>query len=128
MKTKILFNPEKGKDIIDYRIEEAEFDHNGNMVMDANTGRVKWTGNTLEWSIRVGEKVEFPEYVADYLKKTYSFLQVISKEEVKEKKEEVLEVKGKKAGGFTCRFCGRDFSGKVQLGVHIGTKHTDKIT
>lgn len=78
-RTKILTNPESGADVIDYRISEAEIGPDGTPVPDFRTGSYKTTGRTLEWSIRVGETLRFPEYVADYLLQVYPFLKVVKK-------------------------------------------------
>ncbi len=123
MKSKILHNSSE-KDILNYRIEQAELDQNENPIIDNTTGRNKWTGNTLEWSIRAGETAEFPAYVADYLKKIYPFL-----EEKKPKVEEgaVEPAKGQPSGSFVCKHCGKALKNKRGLGLHIGLKHTDEI-
>lgn len=64
MKTKLVYNPPKGGDIKDYTVQTAEL-------------------GSKQYSINVGEKVWFPEFVADYLCKIYPFLKV------EEEKEEV---------------------------------------
>ena len=112
-----------GKDIIKYRIEEAELDSNGEPIMDKDTGRPRWTGKTLEWTIKAGETVEFPGYVADYLKKIYGFLQVVKS--VKE--EEVVGRVGEETGKHICKYCGKGFKRSRDLGLHMGLKHRDKI-
>lgn len=133
MKNKIVCNPVEhktpqgitleGKDIVDYRIEEAKVDGDGSAIIDPDTGRPKWTGKTLEWSIKVGETVELPAYVADILLKTYDWL-----EEVKEKpKEEPKEAKKREAGKIICKWCGQSFRSEVNLGVHVGAKHPEKL-
>ena len=129
----ILHNPSE-KDIIDYRIEEAEFDSRGNMVIDTNTNRPKWTGNTLEWTIKAGEKVDFPDYVAEYLKYIYPFLKEVKpvvtvsadgstgpSTSVSKKAE------GKLGGSFKCKYCPKSFTTKKGLGLHMGFKHYEKL-
>jgi hypothetical protein len=118
---KILRNPTK-LDIIDYRIEEIEFDQNGKPLIDSKTGKFKWTGNTLEWSIKAGETLEFPDYVADYLKGIYGFL-----EEVKEKKEGVVEASKEPTGKIVCKYCGQTFKTPMNLAMHMGSRHPEKI-
>ena len=123
MLNKILHNPTQ-KSIIDYRIEEAVLDQEGNPVIDKTSGRPKWTGNTLEWTIRAGETKEFPGYVADYLKSIYDFLEVKKQPEDVKKKE---EVKVDKKGKFVCKHCGKSFKSIRGLGLHIGLAHTKEI-
>ncbi len=118
----ILHNPSK-KDIIDYRVEEIEFDSQGNKVIDTTTSRPKWTGNTLEWTIKAGEKVEFPDYVAEYLVSIYSFLNEIKpKDKVKPKTAEA-----KVGGDFKCKFCSKSFTTKKGIAIHTGLKHFDEL-
>ena len=125
MKTKVLYNPTT-LDIVDYRVEEAEVDQNGNVVyFDSEP---KWTGKTFEWSIRSEEKIEFPAYVADYLKKIYNFLEEVKPaEKTEEVKEEVKEAEPVPTGPFICKFCGKSFTSKRNLGLHLGATHYDKI-
>jgi len=137
MPNKILHNPEERivrgeagneikrvptKDVLNYRIEEAELDQYDNPIIDDNTGRPKWTGNTLEWSLRVGETAEFPAYVADYLKKIFPWL-----EEKEKPKEEVKPAKAQESGSFVCKHCGKALKTKRGLGLHIGASHPDEI-
>ena len=78
-KEKVLYNPvDTGADIINYRVEEAEIDsETGEVVMSTETHSPVWTGKTREWTIKKGELLSFPCYVADYLKKIYGFLEII---------------------------------------------------
>lgn len=74
VKLKTLFNS-SDKNITDYRIEEALIDQNtGEVYWDEDRQTYKKTGNTLEWSIKAGETLTFPYYVADYLQGIYGFL------------------------------------------------------
>jgi len=140
MKTKILHNPSE-KDIIDYKIEEAVVGQDGEPVYEESGTRPKWTGKTYEWSIKAGENVEFPAYVADYLKQIYGFLE---EGEVKEVKEEVKEAqpievvktdltpnsyKAKRLedGQMACPFCGKVFKNQRAVALHIGVAHRDKF-
>ena len=133
MRTKILRNPSKitrddGSEfenqatIINYRIEEAKVGIDGEPTLDQDTGRYVWTGTTLEWTIKVGETVEFPVYVADLLLKIYPFLQ-----EVKNEKEATVKRQGKKSGEHVCKYCQRSFKRAKDLGLHMGLKHTNEI-
>ena len=117
---KILKNPTE-LDILNYPIEEIEFNSNGQPVVDFHTGLIKKTGNTLEWSISAGETLEFPDYVADYLKGIYSFL------EEPGKVEEVKEAPKEEAGKIVCKYCGQAFKSTMNLGMHMGSKHGEKL-
>lgn len=119
---KILRNPTEN-DVLDYRIEELEFDSEGKPVYDRNTGEQKKTGNTFEWSIKAGETLEFPDYVADYLLKVYGFLEEVKKTEKLEVKEAPKDTSGK----FACKYCGQTFKTTMNLGVHLGSKHPEKL-
>lgn len=121
MKMKTLYNPSK-QNIIDYNIEEAEFDKDGEPIIDSETMRPKWTGKTLQWSIRADETAKFPAYVADYLMKIYGFLV-----EKKEEKEEAEKAEGRESGNFVCKHCGKKFATKKNLGLHLGAKHFDLL-
>ncbi len=122
----ILYNNSE-KDIIDYRIEEAEFNSQGDIVMDATTNRPKWTGNTLEWTIKAKEKVEMPDYVAEYLMGIYPFLENAKLETKKEPKKKVKLAKVKVSGDFKCKFCSKSFTTQKGVGIHTGAVHYDKI-
>jgi hypothetical protein len=74
MKTKRLFN-NSSVDVIDFRIEEAEINDAGDLIRTNDTLGYKPTGRTLEWTIKAGEKLEFPHYVADYLMSIFGFLE-----------------------------------------------------
>lgn len=135
MTKKKLFNP-TDKDILDYRIAEAQLDSNGEPVFDNMAGDYKWTGETFEWSIKAGQTLEFPGYVADYLKKIYDFLEykdekseTSTPEEAKtgEIKEATVEEAKPQDGIVSCKYCGQNFKNTRALGLHIGSKHTEKI-
>lgn len=79
MKKKVLYNPPEGADILDYRIAEAVIDdETGEAIMDSGNGQPVSTGRTFEWSIKRGETLKFPKYVADYLLHTYPFLRAVT--------------------------------------------------
>ena len=83
MKNIVIHNG-SDKNIVDYRIEEAQIDPNtSDIIFDDTTQTYKKTGRTLEWSIKAGETVEFPKYVADYLRKIYDFLDVRNPKKVR---------------------------------------------
>lgn len=132
MKTIILHNP-SDKNITSYPIEEAQYDQDGNVVYD-NDGNYNKTDRTLEWSIQAGEQVEFPDYVANYLKKIYDFLEVVDAT-VKQNDpvEEVVEadtavnVAKPKTGNINCKFCGKGFKNGNALGLHIAHNHLKEI-
>src|SRR3990167_1402621 len=122
MKLIELRNP-TDKDIIDYRIEEIEFDQNGNPMLD-QAGNPKKTGRTLEWSLKAEESMKFPDYVANYLKGIYGFLEILGEEEPQltetnpETREPIMpkEVAQPMEGGVLCKFCGKSMKGMKGLG------------
>lgn len=138
MKIITLKNP-TDKDIINYPIEEAEFDQEENIVLDSE-GKYKKTGRTLEWSIKSGETLKFPDYVAAYLKATYDFLDVVetpeetpvpteappTEEKVEEPKIEVpVATSGMSA---FCKTCGKSFTTLRGLALHKAFKHPGELT
>lgn len=139
MKTVILFN-NSDKDILNYRIEEARVDADGNVMYDP-TGEYLKTDRTFEWTIKAGEKLEFPEYVAKYLKSVYGFLQVESEPvntlEVdvqstnratdEDKEEGNTPVAQAQDGSVRCRHCGETFKNMKGLALHISFKHPEKL-
>lgn len=125
MKTKKLFN-NSSVDVIDYRIEEAEIGEDGGVIRTNDTRGYKPTGRTLEWSIKAGEKLEFPEYVANYLMSIFGFLEEYKVEKLPEKEKE-LEVAPEDFVGFKCKFCGKVFDKKRALSMHMGTTHADEL-
>lgn len=114
-----------GLDVVNYRIEEAELDQYDNPIIDPGTGRPKWTGKTLEWNLKAGETAEFPAYVADYLMGIFDFLEEVKDQPKEEKKIE--KAKAEEAGKFICQTCRRTFRSAVNLGMHIGAKHPEKL-
>src|SRR4030042_3767087 len=126
MKKKILSNPTECS-IIDYRIEEAVVDQNGIPIIDEKTGRPKWTGKTLEWTIMAGETLEFPVYVADYLLGIFDFLKEVNEVKDEEAKKEIKKGKKREAGKLICKYCGQSFRTSVNLGVHVGAKHPKEL-
>lgn len=113
---KIVHNPSIS-DIIDYPISEAQVDANGNILYD-NDGKMLVTTRTLTWTIKAGETVKMPAYVADYLIGVAEFLQ-----EVAEEKEEVK----KAVGGDTCPKCGKTFKGYKAKALHYAAKHPELL-
>lgn len=77
MKIKTLFNS-SSLDINNYPIEEAAEDQSGNVLWDELNHTYKKSGTTLEWSIKAGETLSFPYYVADYLQSIYPFLKHVN--------------------------------------------------
>lgn len=128
MKNKVLFN-NSSVDVTDYRIEEAALDENGNIISSIDPIGYKTTGKTLEWTIKAGEKLEFPEYVAKYLMSIFGFLEEykVEKKLEEEKVKEVEDVKETKEGVFTCKFCGKTFDKKRAFSMHIGATHADEL-
>jgi hypothetical protein len=127
-----LKNP-TDKDILDYRIEEIEFDQDGNPMLDA-TGNPKKTGRTLEWSIKAGESLKFPDYVANYLKGIYGFLEIVETLEpteigvVGETPPTVIEDVAKpEEGGVLCKFCGKILRGMKGYGLHLSHVHPAEL-
>ena len=120
----------KGQDIIDYRIEEAQLDSDDNIITQVDPPFYKTTGRSLDWTIKAGEALKFPEYVANYLKKIYDFIEI--KDEVPEttKLEEPqvnVEATAKPVEGRTCKYCGQNFKNTRGLALHIAHRHSDKI-
>ena len=144
MKMKVLLNT-SDKDVKDYPVSEAKMDRNGNPVINVSTGLPVSTGETFEWSLKSGETLEFPSYVADYLVGIYPFLEDLGEKEVVEEevKEEVADpastvvevaekLKEKEVpvveGALMCKTCGAGpFSKKMTLGSHIGAKHPEVL-
>jgi hypothetical protein len=129
-----LKNP-TDKDILDYRIEEIEFDQDGKPMLD-DTGNPKKTGRTLEWSIKAGESLKFPDYVANYLKGIYGFLEVKGEETPSmvgdvPAGESIMvppkEVAKPEEGGVICKFCGKSFRGMKGLGLHMAHNHPKEL-
>lgn len=122
------------KDIMDYRIAEVMFNDLGEMVVDEE-GQPRHTGQTLEWSIKAGETLEFPAYVADYLMKIYGFL----KEEITAStsgvstspsisvSEHETPVAKSSVGSVNCPKCGAHFKNTRALGLHYGFKHPEAL-
>jgi hypothetical protein len=90
----------------------------------------------LEWSIKAGETLEFPGYVADYLMGIYSFLKVTGAQNepdtvVEEKTEGAFKtaaeaVKAKPSeGSLNCKFCGAHFKNVKALGLHFSARHPE---
>ena len=127
---KILHNP-SDKDIVDYRIEEIRFDENGEPLLDKEGLPLK-TGRTLEWSLKAGETLEFPAYVAVYLKGIYSFLveqepdiEVVAEEKPSEQPSQIGAVPTE--GSVNCRLCGAHFKNVKALGLHFSARHAEAL-
>lgn len=94
---KIIKNPSTA-DIKDFEIEEPHLvDDEGNIIQEQKIGDFKNEGNTElvnddnlfyatsnvykrksnKWSLLAGEEKSFPNYVCDYLKKVYPFLEIV---------------------------------------------------
>jgi len=133
MKTLIVQNPTQ-KDIVDYKISEAKIDPDtGDALINTGTGLPAETGRTLEWSIKSGEELEFPAYVARYLKGVFVFLDV--KEKTVPEEAVVGEVLGEPevvvpdtSSGFMCTYCGKSFETKKGLGMHMGRSHAEELS
>lgn len=123
----------RGGDVLNYRVEEAKLDPDGNIIPRVKPPFYEPTGRTLEWSIKVGETLSFPEYVANYLVKIYPFLEVVdvpvSVEPGQPRREPEQEEKEAKSvtGTTVCKYCGMHFTTEKGLGLHLGHKHFDKI-
>jgi hypothetical protein len=126
MKTKKLFN-NSSVDVIDFRIEEAEEGPDGDIIVTNDTRGYKTTGRTLEWSIKAGEKLEFPRYVADYLMSVFGFLEEYKVEKEPEIKKEAEKSEEESADGYKCKFCGKVYNKKRALSMHMGTTHADEL-
>lgn len=125
----------EGKDIVDYRIVEAKLDENNEALYDSND-RIISTGRTLEWSIKAGETLEFPDYVAKYLMGIYEFLQ--EAERPKGKRDKGESPKGYKTakeadeakattGSVNCKHCGSHFKSVKGLALHIAHAHPEVL-
>lgn len=125
MRTKKLFN-NSSVDVKDFRIEEAEIGEDGGVIRTNDNTGYKTTGRTLEWSIKAGEKLEFPEYVANYLMGIFGFLEEYKVEKLPEKEKEP-EVTSEEVTGFKCKFCGKVYDKKRALSMHMGTTHADEL-
>ena len=134
MKMKTLYNPEmfmhpdskkevETKDIIDYPISEAQVDAAGEILYDKD-GSMLMTNRTLTWSIKRGEDVKFPEYVADYLLSVFPFLE--ARETVEETKEVSSSVESE-SGEITCKYCGQTFKNAKAYGLHMAFKHKEEL-
>jgi hypothetical protein len=140
---KVALKNKSNVDVLNYPIEEAVVDINGNPIFDNDTQTYKTTGKTLEWTIKAGEKAVFPKYVADYLQKIYGFLASINVSEkylqedtilaAPEVLEEAVELpEGEvedldRTSNLKCRYCDFVAKGTPALGMHVGARHPEKI-
>ena len=122
LKKVILYNPEKV--ITENEIfSEAKVDSDGNITPKVKPPFYETTDRSLEWTIRKGETLEFPEYVAQYLVKVYPFLEIKGESE-----EPGLKVEAKsKEGVLNCKFCGSQFNSTKGLALHLAHRHTEAI-
>lgn len=116
------------KDIIDFPVEEALLDDNGELIA-AGEGNVKKTGQTLAWTIKSGETLSFPFYVAEYLLKIYGKEDPNSDVAVLEKVgEEKSEEKQKKDGDdIDCIKCGKTFTSIKGYALHKAAAHPEDL-
>lgn len=112
------------KDIVNYRIAEAQKDADGNIVRD-NQGKYVETDRTLEWSIKAGETLEFPDYVGNYLMGIYGFLKQIDDDKPKKKKKKSAKPE---TGSVRCKECGLYFKNEKALALHWAHNHPEKLT
>ena len=124
MKRKTVHNT-SDKNIDSYKIEEAKTDSSGEIVVDKGSGRPKWTGKTLKWTIMAGETLEFPAYVADYLMGIYPFLHEVKEKSEKEEKKEATAVDASK---FDCKYCGKNMKDMRALAFHMAGAHAKEVT
>lgn len=125
---KIKLHNALDNDIEDYAIAELVIGEDGKLIK-LETGGYKETGQTLTWSIKAGETLEFPFYVADILMNRYGQKDLEAKNrgmEVVGESEEEVPAKPKD-GGVVCKTCGQTFKNMRGLGLHIATKHPDKL-
>lgn len=119
----ILRNPTDAE-ISNYRIEEVELGADGKAIVGPDGG-YKRTGVTLEWSIKPGETLEFPDYVAKYLKHIYDFLEVV------DTPADMPAAKTAEAnpdmGNIVCKHCGLNFKNYKALALHMAGKHPEKL-
>lgn|SRR3990167_3671300 len=122
---KIKVTESVGGDIVNYRIEEAKIDSDGNIIPKNKPPFYETTGRSLEWTIRVGETLSFPEYVANYLRNIYSFLEVVGGEDETEDETsvEAISVEGR----TTCKYCGQHLKDTKGLALHIAHRHPEQI-
>lgn len=120
------------KNITDYPISEAEFNSQGEMIID-NEGKYKTTGQTLKWTIKSGEVIKFPEYVANILLQTYGVEELESGrcllkevETIGEKEEKPIVVEGVRKD-YTCRKCGKSFVSAKGLALHLAARHEEEL-
>ncbi len=131
--TKVILHNPSNSDIIDYRIEEIRFNEDGSPMLDKESMPMG-TGRTLEWSLKAGETLEFPEYVADYLIKIYSFLKVTGAQNkpvetatVPDGYKTATEAMAAKPseGSVNCKVCGVHFKSLKAIGLHFAARHPE---
>ena len=122
----IKLHNQTDKDILDYRIDEAELDANGNAKID-DTGNYVRSGNTLEWSVKAGETVAIPEYAAKYLHHIYGFLMPSQDTEGIPPTPPTGGEPTPASGPLTCRGCGKQFEGAKGLALHMAHHHIELL-
>lgn len=133
---KLVVINDSNVDVENYPIAEALLDGEENLVIDTGTGEYVSTGKTHEWSIKSGEKMYFPFYVADVLKSRFDFLKVRQPEDIKKEikadetensEEEKIEEKDEGNKIYTCKYCKKSFDSAPKLGRHKGLAHAELV-
>jgi len=118
MKLVTVVNP-SDKDVEEFPIAEPELINN-EVRYDEN-GSILSTGKTLLWTLEAGTTKKFPEYVAKELLKTYEFLVTEEDTQVESVEEEVS------TNPLVCKHCGQEAKNIKGLGLHIASKHPEKL-
>lgn len=123
---RVLKNPSTS-DIVDYPIEEFQVDEDGNPLIDPDTQQGIGTGKTLTWSLKAGETLRFPKYVADILIDRFQFLvETFRNIKTEAESEEAPEVEPSD-GVIKCKVCEKPFTNVRALAMHMGIKHPEAI-
>jgi hypothetical protein len=83
----------------------------------------------LEWTLKAGETLEFPAYVANYLMGIYDFLKETGVQAEQAGKPIVQTVSEAKptVGSANCIRCGAHFKNLRALGLHTAGKHPEVL-